>query len=214
MAFLEHVLDTIFPIYCLDCCMRGEYLCPNCLSRCPKAQREVQPWIFPLFDYRHPPIRKAVWFIKYKGKKKLTRIFGELMYEQIIEELGDLSRMENFRSPILVPIPLSKERKRKRGFNQAEILCKEIMKIDQEKYLTLDTEALIKPKETRHQAHAKNKAERQKNLLGTFAATKGLENRNVILIDDVATTGATLLEARKVLKEAGARKVIAFTIAH
>ena len=71
-------------------------------------------------------------------------------------------------------------------------------------------------KNTEHQARIKDRRARLKNLSGSFAVkNEGLiKNKNIILIDDITTTGATLAEAKKILKQAGVRKVIAFTVAH
>ena len=147
MHFLNTILDIVFPVYCISCGTPGSDLCEKCLSLCPSAERESQDWIFPLFDYRHPPIKKAVWLIKYNGKKRLINTFGELLYGRIVEELSELRIMENFNEPILIPIPLSKKRYRERGFNQSEILCQKLIEIDQNKYLKLEKNILIKIKE-------------------------------------------------------------------
>lgn len=168
----------------------------------------------PLYDYRHPPIKKAVWLIKYKGRHKLAGAFAEVIYGRMVEELSELKLMENFTRPILIPVPLSKKRYRERGFNQAELLCEEIMKADKNKYLRLERNILTKKRDTEHQARIRDRNVRLKNLAGSFAAAQSARGKNIILIDDVTTTGATLSEARKVLKSSGARKVIAFTIAH
>ena len=74
----------------------------------------------------------------------------------------------------------------------------------------------IKNKETIHQANIKNRNIRLKNLIGSFIVKnkEEIKNRNIILIDDITTTGATLNEARKTLKKAGAKKIVAFTVAH
>ncbi len=216
MTFFDTILDFIFPIKCLACGASGSYFCSKCLSDSPSAERESAEWIFPLFDYRHPPVKKAIWLLKYKGRKKIAGAFADAMYGRIIEELSELKIMENFGSPILVPVPLSKKRLRERGFNQAELLCTEILRLDQNNYLSLKKYVLVKSGDTEHQARIKNRAERLKNLAGTFTV-RGIEavkGRNIILIDDVTTTGATLSEAKKILKLSGARKVIAFTLAH
>ena len=196
----------------------------NCLSDSPSAERETAKWIFPLYDYRHPPIKKALWLLKYSGKKRLAHIFAEAMHGKIIEELSDLSVMENFTSAILVPIPLSRKRYRERGYNQAELICRELIRIDENKNskenFRLENNILIKPKDTKHQAQIENRLERLKNIAGSFAIKNDRQNAellkgmNLILIDDISTTGATLNEARKTLKQAGAKKVIAFTVAH
>ncbi len=216
MLFLNTILDIVFPRYCISCNASGSDLCEKCLSLCPGTERESKSWVFPLFDYRHSPIKKAILLIKYKNKRKLLDIFSETLYGAIIEELSDLKVMENFQEPILIPIPLSKKRYRERGFNQAELLCEKIIEKDYYKYLKLEKSILIKVKDTLPQARIKNRQNRLKNLSNSFSTknNKLLKGANIILIDDVTTTGATLNEAKKTLKKAGARKIIAFTIAH
>ncbi len=210
------MLNTIFPTNCLSCGKRGSDLCITCIGDFPIAERESAKWIFPLYDYRHPPIKKTLWLIKYKGKKRLAQILAELMHGKILEELSELSVMENYNNPILIPIPLSSKRRRERGYNQTELICKELAKIDENKNFELHTDVLIKPKDTEHQARIKDRRIRLKNIAGSFSIKNKevMKNRNVILLDDITTTGATLNEARKILKQNGAKKVIAFTIAH
>ena len=228
MNFLDTILNVVFPVNCISCGKEGSDLCINCLLDSPPAERESASWIFPLFDYRHIPIKKSIWLLKYKGKKKLAGIFAEIMYGKIIEELSELSALSNFREPILIPIPLSKRRFRERGYNQAELICKELTKLDLNTNLrySVDTKlernfyfeknVLIKIKETEHQANIKNRRERLKNLSDSFFVKnpETVKGRNIILIDDVITTGATLNEAKKILKQSGAKKIIAFTVAH
>jgi ComF family protein len=207
------------------------------LKDTPEAERECAKWIFPLYDYRNPVIKKSLWLLKYKGKKRLANVYAEIIYDKILEELSELSVMENFIEPVLIPIPLSPKRYRERGYNQAQLICEELIKINNLRHsvdvnnanntylrhgvnMQLEKNILIKPKETEHQARIKNRNIRLKNLSGSFAIKNTAENiariksKNIILIDDIITTGATLSEARKVLKQNGARKVIAFTVAH
>src|ERR1019366_1354210 len=110
MGFLNTILDIVFPVYCVSCGKPGADLCLICLQDTPSAERESAKWIFPLYDYRHPPIKKALWLFKYNGKKRLAKVFAEGLYGKIIEELSDLSTMENFNHAILIPIPLSTKR--------------------------------------------------------------------------------------------------------
>ncbi|MEK7539344.1 MAG: phosphoribosyltransferase family protein [Patescibacteria group bacterium] len=206
----------VFPIRCIACGENGKDFCAKCLSDAPCAERETAKWIFPLYDYRHPPIKKALQLLKYKGKKRLASIFAEVLYGKIMEELSELSIMENFSNPILIPIPLSAKRYRERGYNQAELICRGLIKSDKEKNFRLEKNILIKPKETEHQAQIENRQKRLENILDSFSIKDGekMKGRNIILIDDITTTGATLNEARKTLKQGGARKIIAFTVAH
>src|SRR3989344_8192203 len=230
MNFLDTILNVVFPVNCISCGKEGSDLCINCLLDSPPAERESASWIFPLFDYRHIPIKKSIWLLKYKGKKKLAGIFAEIMYGKIMEELSELSVMKNFREPILIPIPLSLKRHRERGYNQAELICKKLIEIDEKNNparnafsiadaggnFKLEKNVLIKIKETEHQANIKNRRERLKKLSDSFFLKNPeiIKGRNIILIDDVITTGATLNEAKKILKQSGAKKIIAFTVAH
>lgn len=219
MQFLNTILDIVFPVKCTLCGKNGADLCLDCLKDAPAAERESARWIFPLYDYRHPGTKKALRLLKYKGKKRLAKLFAKILYDKILEELSELSVMENFTNPILIPIPLSPKRYRERGFNQAELICRELIKINNLRDsvdIKLEKNILIKPKETEHQARIKDRNARLKNIVGSFAVKNNekIKNRNIILIDDITTTGATLSEAKKVLKQSGARKVIAFTVAH
>jgi competence protein ComFC len=239
MQFLNTILDLVFPARCISCGKSGTELCALCLSDAPMAERETDKWIFPFYDYRHPVIKKSLWLLKYSGKKRLAKIFAENIYGKMMEELSELSMLENFHNAILIPIPLSKKRYRERGFNQAQLICEELVKISKRNHLTpplaplyfprrgaggevftLEKNILIKTKDTEHQARIKDRSVRLKNLAGTFAIknpeqnAEFLKGKNIILIDDITTTGATLNEARRILKSSGARKIIAFTVAH
>ena len=215
-TIIKALLDMVFPVYCISCGSSGLDLCLICLSESPPVERESAKWIFPLYDYRHPPIKKALWLFKYKCRKRLVGIFAETLHGRILEELSDLSVMQNFNDALLIPIPLSKKRYKERGYNQAELLCKELVELDKGKNFKLEKSILIKPKETEHQAYIRDRRDRLKNLSGSFFVKNSIliKNRNIILIDDITTTGATLAEAKKTLKQSGARKIIAFTVAH
>jgi len=232
MKFLNTILNIIFPIRCVSCGKEGFDLCIKCLSGSPSVLRENTDWIFSLFDYHHSPIKKSIWLLKYKGKKELANTFAEIMYGRIIEELSELRILKNFCEPILIPIPLSKKRYRERGYNQAELICKKLIEIDNKNILNnsicntnisainrnfkLEKDVLIKIKETEHQARIKDRKKRLNNLVNSFSIKNQelIKGKNIILIDDITTTGATLNEAKKTLKYFGGKKIIAFTIAH
>lgn len=216
MNLIQSILDFVFPVDCISCSKKGDLLCLNCLNEAQEAERESLKWVYPLYDYRDPVIKKAIWFLKYKHKKRIAYIFSLVLYNRILEELSELSLLENFHDPILIPIPLAPKRKKERGFNQSELLCQNLIKLDNSANFTLLTDILFKPKDTKHQAHVHNRRERLENLIGSFNVKNAekIKDRNIILIDDITTTGATLSEAKKTLKQAGAKKIIAFTLAH
>jgi len=113
-----------------------------------------------------------------------------------------------------VPIPLYKIRHRTRGFNQAELLAKEVANHFN---LPLEINLLKRTIPTEPQANIKDDEKRKTNIKGVFkihpSFLKKLRDRNIILIDDVSTTGATLVEAGKILKNNGANQVWALVVA-
>jgi ComF family protein len=185
------------------------------LASLDKAERPTEEWVFSLFDYRDKRVKEAIWHLKYKNRKKMAKTLARALYEHIVEELLELKTFGNFRDPLVIPIPLSRKRYFERGYNQAKLIAKEVCKLSAGE-LKLAHRALIKHKETEHQAHIKEREKRLLNLRDSFSVPKKerVSDRNIILIDDVTTTGATLEEAKRILKESGAKKVIAFTVAH
>ena len=170
--------------------------------------------ILSCFDYRDRLVRQAVFELKYRGNKKVARLLATTLYDELLAFLEEYAPLTNFTEPLLVPIPLSKTRESERGFNQCKLLVDILLEMDGGRNFTLSF-ALTKCKDTGSQTKMDTRKKRLENLRGCFVADgKAVEGRNIILIDDVATTGATLVEARKTLLRAGARKVIAFTVAH
>ena len=168
-----------------------------------------------VFDYKHPLVRQAIWELKYRGNKKITRLLAECLYEELVEELTERKSFENFEKPFLIPIPLSKKRLLERGFNQCELLVNALETLDGRNFFELRRDLLIKIRETESQTK-KNRAKRLENLKECFSVPEPeqITGRNVILIDDVTTTGATFEEARRTLKRAGVRKILCVAIAH
>lgn len=168
-----------------------------------------------VFQYKNKIVRKAIWAIKYNKNKKIINKFSKIMYELILDDISDELLFSTFNNPLLVPIPMHKNDMKKRGYNQSELIVREINSVDENKNFDVSFLALEKIKETPHQSGLKNKQDRIKNLKNCFVAdTNIVRDRNIILIDDVITTGTTMNEAKKVLKVAGAKKVIGFSLAH
>lgn len=176
-----------------------------------------------LFDYHDDRIAQAIIYGKYKFIPSIYKVLGNTMSEWLIKE--QLASM--YHDFLIVPLPLARSRKRWRGFNQAEILAHELSTA-----LTIPAaNMLARTRATKTQKDL-NKDSRQKNIEGAFAlASKAgrpwyhlfvetntalppdIKNKNIILVDDVITTGSTLREAVKVLKRNGAAKVWCITIA-
>lgn len=155
------------------------------------------------FRYRSK-LRNAILRFKFSGHKEYARIFAKIISEKIFENC----RIEKF--DYICAVPLSEKRILERGYNQSELLAQEISKI-----LNIPVANVIeKPHETFIQ-HELSAEERSKNLLGAFSIIKGsdVRGKNFILCDDIITTGNTLKECVKVLKDHGANEILCCTIA-
>ena len=157
-------------------------------------------------------VKKLIYNFKYKPYlSDLKNVLVELFYESIIQNEIFVKTMEQFGNGerVLVPIPLHKDKLKKRGYNHAEILAKGLAGKLGLKVLN----ALERIKPTKSQFGLKLK-DRKDNIANVFVVnTKYLLPDSVFLIDDVLTTGSTLLEAAKTLKKNGVGKVFGLTLA-
>lgn len=202
----KKLLKIILPERCLGCQEKNiGYLCSQCLNK-----------ISPCFDhsnvlaaasYKSPVIKKAIWLLKYRRAKKLAEPLAELIFQRIFSP-----NSKGLNPHIIIPIPLSKKRLRERGFNQAELIAEFL---SQKTAIKVESGVLEKIKHTESQVKAGKREKRLQNLKGTFRVSRPelIRGKNIILVDDVATTGATLSEARRVLKKSGAKEIIPVVVA-
>jgi ComF family protein len=165
-----------------------------------------------LFTYANPHAKLLVWEIKYRKNRTLAEKVGMLMYQYVQKIQAKFPENDI----ILVPIPSSPSRRRKRGFNQCEVLCEEIMRAHTKHIaISYENNLLIKIRETKKQASL-SREERLTNMRNVFTVAKNhtVSGKIIIVIDDVITTGSTLTEASRTLYEAGARMVYGLGIAH
>ena len=191
----------------------GELAC-----RLPKPRPIDTSLVSALFDYRDDKVRALVRAIKYRGNREVIKRIAGYFYEEIIELVSDMALFEVGREIIIVPMPISDERRAERGWSQCDLLCREIEKMC-DKDITVRFDILKKVKDTKKQTDLKRE-ERQSNVKGSMKASLTensklkIENCIFIVIDDVYTTGATFSEAKRALKEAEAKKVLGFFLAH
>jgi competence protein ComFC len=184
------------------------------INSLPKANSIQISWIHPLFSYRDNKVRAIIWELKYKENTLPLEFLGRLLYEEIIAVISDIILFDSDAEFILLPIPITDDRKVERGYNQSEYIAKSILENDLEHTLLYAPQWFYKIKETPRQSHSQSKQERVENLADSFEADERVGSKYVILVDDVVTTGSTLEEAKKTLLGRGARDVFAFTIAH
>ena len=209
-------LEILFPSRCLGCHKRGSILCENCVDQLRLAERPTEEKILALYDYRDPLVKKAIWKLKYYHLPYLGQKLGELLYSSFLEEIN-LLQMFSLGSPIcVIPVPISHDRRKNRGYNQSEIIAKNFCNSGNENIFELKNNIIFKKANTIPQAKLTNRNKRLQNVKGAFEIKNPLlvKGKTIIIIDDVTTTGGTMLEIMKVLKKSGAKKVVGFAVAH
>ncbi len=215
-SFAQNLIDFIFPkseeVHHLESLSAGELT--EKLSKAGEIESED---LIVLFDYKDPMVKTLIWELKYKGNRKIAQKFAEILIDVLQHELAERILFDNFINPLLIPVPVSNKRRRERGWNQVEILAEEIMKLNIEKLFEYSPKILIKHVHTDSQArtHA-TKQERINNLQNSMSVQNEtyVRGRNIILLDDVTTSGVTLTEAKRVLKESGVKKILCVALAH
>lgn len=213
---LNQILEILFPSRCIGCNSKGDVLCFKCIQSLKLSERQTENNILALYDYRDPIIKNAIWKLKYHHSPYLGKKFGELLYESLLEEIESIKILSLGSSIYIVPIPISKNKYQKRGYNQSEIIARGFCSMKSDNTFKLVNNILYKKMNTIPQARLTNRSKRLKNVKGTFIVRNedNIKGKTIIVIDDVTTTGGTMLEAIKVLKNSGAKKVLGFAVAH
>ena len=148
-----------------------------------------------IYDER---MRRSIAKFKYEGRREYAAFYAE----EIVRSCGREAAL--WQAQALVPVPLHPSRRRKRGFNQAEVLAEELSRWMR---IPVERKILIRSKKTRAQKQL-NDQERVSNLKNAFSVRKGsIPPKTIILVDDIYTTGSTIDEAARVLLENGAQTV-------
>lgn len=233
----EWVLDLVFPKFCLGCGQEGSFLCASCKKglffkppvcfscgkmaligqnseggtylpgrTCLNCRPKTAIFVFlSPFAYEDSLAREMIQSLKYRCLKEISGIAARIMSDYFSKY-----RIVFPLEAVMVPIPLHKSRQRQRGFNQSELLARDLAE-----KLNISAESLLKKvRKTKPQMELSGE-ERKNNLAGAFTVLDPdlVKNKIIILIDDVKTTGSTLEEAAKTLKQAGAKQVWAATFA-
>ena len=203
MNLLDIALDFIFPQTCGICSKIGEgYICERCYKEIEKYlyhnENNKQDDIFYLLKYKDI-IRKKMIDYKFNDKSYLHHMF----YEILIKNKKTCKFSKNY--DIIIPVPIHKKKWRTRGYNQSELIARKMAK---NFHIPINTKILLKTKNTPMQSSL-GKDDRIKNIQKVYKVEyqEKIENKNVLLVDDIYTTGATVKECKRVLQLAGAKKV-------
>lgn len=224
---LDELIKWLYPDKCASCgklmdIYKNEWLCPSCKDAfaelsgpvckkcgafrccCPKGEGFHFDKNISFFLYDEN-MRRAIHSFKYGKKLSQGRALGKLMADAFKKRNIDVQDYD-----YIVPVPIHKERLRERGFNQSEILA---MKISEITKIPLSTKIVKRIKDTIPQSTLSYEG-RLKNVKNSFKVSKAsnIYRKNIILIDDIFTSGSTADAVSKVLKENGAAKVLSVTL--
>ncbi|MCX6723608.1 MAG: ComF family protein [Candidatus Staskawiczbacteria bacterium] len=182
-------------------------------AKCDRCKEKELSGLYSALPYKDNQLTKnLIYQFKYQPYlKDLAKTLASILIEHFV--LAKKNTDEIWENSILVPIPLDKKKLKTRGYNQSEELAKELSKI---LLIPVVSDILVKVKNTKPQMEL-TKTGREKNLQGAFAVKPAfaseLRRSKVFLVDDVYTTGSTMQECAKVLKEAGAKQVWGIVLA-
>ena len=165
-----------------------------------------------VFAYKDPRVTKLIWNIKYKKHKTAVEIGGYALYQELIT----LRRNVPDKPFLVLPMPITPRRRRERGFNQCELLAEELARLDKDKLFTFSNSILLRIQHASRQT-LKGRTERLESAKGIFSVaseTDILKESQVVIIDDVITTGSTIKEAMETLDKAGFNSVRGLSLAH
>ncbi|MCS6789130.1 MAG: double zinc ribbon domain-containing protein [Patescibacteria group bacterium] len=230
MKILEIFQNIIFPHRCPGCLKiikNKTDFCKNCINQikiynnlfCPRCKNRIlninkichpkEKFILGTATDYNKITEQAIHFLKFQFVTSVANSLSNILvnyFEQILKYY-----QINIKNFIVIPIPISKKRFNLRGFNQSELIAKNFC---DHFNLKLYNKNLIKIKNNKPQSELKDINQRQINVLNCFQIQnpKEIINKNIILIDDIITTGSTIKEAVKILKLNKVKKIIALAV--
>ena len=236
ISLYHFLLDLLFPWRCLYCqkAVENDYpLCESCFQQipifddflCPVCQKRLSgsdqkhhscqgkthfTALGVVSLYENPILKETLHYFKYRQIKSLVQPLSLLMI-QFLENSFYFSQLPK-NNLLIIPLPLHLKKKKQRGFNQSELIAQ---KIADYFHFPLCSDILLRIINNPAQVNIKTIEQRKLNVQGIFQVQNKevLKNKIILLIDDVYTTGATMEEAAKTLKQNGVKKVIGLVLA-
>lgn len=213
--YIRFLCDCLFPITCSVCQRDGYVVCPECLDLIPLFDLKTAnqtldvgdflDQVFVCASYDDKAVQHLIKAAKYHGSKESARFLGRLTCHWVHEYGAEVLK----KCTYIVPIPLHPRRRRQRGYNQCDLIAEVLGKCS-DRLVRYD---IIQRKRYTAQQARLSRQERLQNITDAFWVTEEVKGAIIVLVDDVATTGATLDNAAKALKKAGARQVFALVVA-
>ena len=232
MVSYRSIIDALLPKYCFGCGDLGVYICSTCRKDLKVIDRDICPYCrkSSYFGLTHPKCKrrggldglKSLYYYNSLVRKIIKQIKYRLVASAMVDlvnsiPVNKLIELNNYleiaEKPLLIAVPLSSNRLKGRGFNQAEILATIISKkIDLDINFTLIKKII----DTKPQVTFKSGKERYLNVRGVFRVEgqrRQINSKDLIIVDDVWTSGSTIKEIARRLKAGGAARIFALTLA-
>ena len=224
MKWISDLIDLIFPRHCHVCgevlSRQEQDLCLNCLYKLPKIEQTQLDEIETIFWGKFN-ITSATSYIYYRKESPYNRLLHKMKYgnhpeigyrmaKMAAETLTESGFFDGIEA--IVPLPLSKKKKRERGYNQCDYIAEGLSHITG---IPVLKDCVMRNKSNETQTH-KTRDERWKNVEGIFSLTKPeqIEGKHILLIDDILTTGATLTSCAIAIQQGCNCKISVFTLAY
>ena len=224
MDFITNIFDFFLPRFCPSCKIKltyfDKFVCSSCLNNIQKADvkrlrleferkfndKKIVSGFDSLFVFeKDKELQHIIHSLKYKGRFLIGTFLGQELGKKIKKEI------QNWNIHLILPVPLHQLKKAERGYNQSFYIAKGLSK---ELNIPVSSKILTRKKYTQSQTKM-NFIERQQNIEKAFKVNneKKIEGKNILVIDDVITTGATISECGRVLLNSGANRIYAASVA-
>lgn len=207
---IRWLLDLVFPPACVRCGAKGEWMCAKCSDgisfHVPSRELEAIDSITTIGPYADPALRALITRFKYQSATCLEDPFRELLERYLL----DKKRVWLNGNFVLMAVPSSEHRILERGFDHVQALTRIMSKSTG---VRIASDALRRRRQSLSNADLENEDARRGNVRGAFEIA-GTVPENVVLVDDVVTSGATATECAKLLRKHGAKYVHLFTFAN
>jgi len=183
------------------------------LRRCPVCRRIDRPFSRAVaYGSYDGGLRELIHLLKYNGVRPAANVLGRMLAESIAGLKESFAQDQD--KVLVIPVPLYKGKRHQRGFNQAERIASAALRVLAQPELQLRTDILERTRDT-HSQIGLTSHQRRENMRGAFAISSAVQvtGREVLIVDDVYTTGTTVSECAKVLRRAGAARVWVATVA-
>lgn len=209
MKLYHRLMQLLYPPKCVLCrkllTEEESDLCGQCRRDTPEVSESRKlPYLAKQTSlwYYEGSVRESILRYKFRGSRSYSEIYGRLLAMKLLQE--------NISFDILTWVPISRRRKRTRGYDQVELIARALGK-----ELGIPPEPVLKKvRHNRPQSKLKDAASRRANVLGVYRVTDParIAGKRILLLDDILTTGATVSECAKTLLTAGAKQIICATV--